>query len=107
MNRSFGSKEDGIVILARGYHPVYIFRKGLRDTGTNVIFSYPEVERFACIYEYTVIRVCLATRIIDFQKSKGNQEVIINGKCLDFFPFPVIKNLIFNNSFHHNNEESD
>ena len=44
-----------------------------------MIFNHSEVEDFAYVYEKTLTKSFLATRIIDFENSQRNQVVVVNG----------------------------
>ena len=55
-----------------------LYFQGDYDTRANVIFNHPEVEGFAYVYQDTLRKAFLATRIIDFKtffgKSSCNSE---------------------------------
>ena len=54
-----------------------------------MIFNHPGVEGSAYVYEDTLTKVFLATRIVDFKNSLCHQVVIVNGDFSEFVPFVV------------------
>ena len=99
--------KDKKVVFASGEYPLELYFQGDCDTKTNVIFNRPEVESFAYIYEDTLTKAFLATRIIDFKKSLCHQVVAVNGDFSDFVPFVVKESVLFSNSLHYTNGELD
>ena len=47
----------------------WIFFQGDYDTRTNVVFNRPDVEGFEYVYEDTLTKAVLATRIVDYKNS--------------------------------------
>ena len=72
LDEPFEDREGKMVIFANGEHQVEFFFQIENDTMTNVIFNHPEVEGFASVYEDTLTKEFLATRIIDF---KSHREI--------------------------------
>ena len=68
LDESFEDKEGEMVIFASGEHPMDFFQ-GDYDTRTNVVFNRPDVEGFEYVYEDTLTKAVLATRIVDYKNS--------------------------------------
>ena len=85
LDETFESK-DKRVVIASGYHHLELYCQRDYDTRANVIFNHPEVEGFSYVYEDTLTKDFLETRIIDFKKPLCHQVVVVNGDFSDFFP---------------------
>ena len=106
LDETFESK-DKRVVFASGEHPLELYFQGDYDTRANVIFNHPEVEGFAYVYEDTLTKAFLATRIIDFKNSLYQQIVVVTGDFSEFVPFVVKESTLFSNSLYYNNGELD
>ena len=105
-DETFESK-DKRVVFASGEHPLELYFQGDYDTRANVIFNHPEVEGFAYVYEDTLTKAFLATRIVDFKKTFCHQVAAVSGDFSEFVPFVVNETVLFSNSLHYSNHELD
>lgn len=106
LDETFESK-DKRVVFASEEHPLELYFQGDYDTRANVIFNHPEVEGFAYVYEDTLTKTFLATRIVDFKKTFCHQVVAVSGDFSEFVPFVVNETVLFSNSLHYTNGELD
>ena len=106
LDGTFESK-DKRVVFASGEHPLDLYFQGDYDTRANVIFDHPKVEGFDYVYEDTLTKAFLATRIVDFKKTLCYQVVAVNSNFSECVPFVVKENVLFSNSLHYNNGELD
>ena len=103
---TFESKDERVV-FASGEHPLELYFQGDYDTRANVIFNHPEVEGFAYVYEDTLTKAFLATRIVDFKKTFCHQVAAVSGDFSESIPFVVNETVLFSNSLHYTNHELD
>ena len=106
LDETFEWKEKR-VDFASGEHPLELHFQGDNDIRANVIYNHPEVEGFAYVYEDTLTKDFLVTRIIDFKKSLCNQVVAVKGDFSKFVPFVLNESVLFSKSLHYNNGELD
>ena len=106
LDETFESKDKSFVFPI-GEHPLDLFFQGDYGTRVNILFNHPEVEGFAYVYEDILTKAFLATRIVDFKKSRSNQVVAVNGNFSEFVPFVVLESLLFSNSLHYSNGDLD